>query len=507
MPLLQESQTMQAVTFGWLTDALGSLAVSPVDPAARSVTVTGIAIDSRLVRGGELFVAVRGVHSDGHAFVADALARGAAAIIAEHGPVPFGIPFVLVDDAAKSLALVAARFHGDAARDLRLCGITGTNGKTSSAHIVREILRGDGRRTGLIGTLGHGVDRLVKDPHTTPDALTLHSLFADMKSDGCVGVVMEVSSHAVRQHRTWGLDFEVGILTNVTHDHLDYHPTMADYKAAKAEFCYSLAGAHRNKPDGTLVYWREDANAREIGDAFAGRRIAVGTSEGCDWRVRDIDISLDATRFALTLPSGERLDVAMKLLGGFVPANAAVSAAAAAAMGVSPARIQAGLESIGHVPGRFEALGGGSRPVVIIDYAHTPDGFERVLATCRSLRPRKLVTVFGCGGDRDRAKRPVMGGIAQRASDRCYLTTDNPRGENAADIVEDILGGMQRTSSAVVDLDRARAIRSALAECVAGDIVAILGKGAEEYQQVGSESLPWSDRAQAEEALSQWRAR
>jgi UDP-N-acetylmuramoyl-L-alanyl-D-glutamate--2,6-diaminopimelate ligase len=282
---------------------------------------------------------------------------------------------------------------------------------------------------------------------------------------------------------------------------------MNDYKAAKAEFCYSLAAAGRHQPDGTLVYWIDDANAREIGAGFRGRRIAVGTSAGADWRVTGVEVTLRGTRFTMSIPGGETLTVAMKLLGGFVPANAAVAAAGAMAMGADAEAVRGGLEAIDRVPGRFEALGGDNRPVVVIDYAHTPDGFERVLGTCRSLKPARILTVFGCGGDRDRAKRPVMGGIAQRLSDRCYLTTDNPRTERVEDIVEGIMGGMKRTADVVVELDRERAIQSAIRESKPGDIVALLGKGHEDYQIIGTTRLPFSDRRVAEEELAQWRAR
>jgi UDP-N-acetylmuramoyl-L-alanyl-D-glutamate--2,6-diaminopimelate ligase len=497
----------RTTTLGALIDAVGTLAVTPLDASARSCAIGGIAVDSRRVGGGELFVAVRGTATDGHQFVRDAVDRGAAAVMVERGAPPPGVPSVVVEDSAKALALAASRFYGDPERDLRLCGVTGTNGKTSTTHLVRSILAQMKWKTGLIGTLGHGVDALVRDPHTTPDAVTLHGWFRRMKNEGCVGVVMEVSSHAVRQHRTWGLDFEVGILTNITHDHLDYHSDMNDYRAAKAEFCASLAAAGRHKPDGTLVYWTDDTNARAVGGAFRGRSVAVGTSPGSDWRVHDVDVSLAGTRFTLAAPGGERIGVAMKLLGGFVPANAAVAAAGAVALGAGAGEVRAGLESIERVPGRFEALGGGDRPVVVIDYAHTPDGFERVLDTCRSLQPKRLVVVFGCGGDRDRSKRPLMGGIATRVADRCYLTTDNPRGERVEDIVDDIRRGVERTRDVVLELDRARAIRAAIAECRPGDLVALLGKGHEDYQIVGSEKLPFSDRREAEEGLARWRAR
>jgi UDP-N-acetylmuramoyl-L-alanyl-D-glutamate--2,6-diaminopimelate ligase len=494
-------------TLGGLIDALGALAVTPLDRSARGVEISAVTVDSRAVKGGELFVAVRGTAVDGHRFIRDAVERGAAAVVIEAGAPPPGVPFVAVEDSSKALALLAARFYGNPADALRLCGVTGTNGKTSTTHLVRAILGAEGMKTGLIGTLGHGIgDALVKDPHTTPDAVTLHAWFRRMLDEWCVGVVMEVSSHAVRQHRVWGLDFEVGMLTNVTHDHLDYHSSMEDYKAAKAEFCYSLNAAGRRKPDGTLVYWCDDPNAREIGSRFTGRRIAVGTSDDADWRVRDVEVSLDGTRFSLELPDGERAAIAMKLRGAFVPANAALAAAGARAMGASLASVRAGLEAVDRVPGRFEALGGGDRPVVIIDYAHTPDGFERVLGTCRALQPKRIITVFGCGGDRDRTKRPIMGGIAQRESARVYLTTDNPRSERVEDIVTDIRRGM-RDENVVVELDRERAIRAAINESRPGELVALLGKGHEDYQIIGAEKFPWSDRRVAEEGLAQWRSR
>jgi UDP-N-acetylmuramoyl-L-alanyl-D-glutamate--2,6-diaminopimelate ligase len=296
------------------------------------------------------------------------------------------------------------------------------------------------------------------------------------------------------------------MLTNVTHDHLDYHSSMEDYKAAKAEFCNSLNEAGRRKPAGTLVYWCDDTNAREIGARFTGRRIAVGTAPDADWHVHDVEVSLDGTRFSLELPDGERAAIAMKLRGAFVPANAALAAAGAMAMGASLASVRAGLEAVDRVPGRFEALGGGGRPVVVIDYAHTPDGFERVLGTCQSLHPKRIITVFGCGGDRDKTKRPVMGGIAQRVSARCYLTTDNPRSERVEDIVADIRRGM-KDENVVVELDRERAIRAAIGESRPGELVALLGKGHEDYQIIGAEKFPFSDRRVAEEALSQWSAR
>jgi UDP-N-acetylmuramoyl-L-alanyl-D-glutamate--2,6-diaminopimelate ligase len=500
-------EAMATVSLGALVDAVGALARAPLAPALREVAISGVAVDSRKVERGDVFVAVHGTASDGHDFIDAAIARGAAAVVVERASARASVPQIVVENSPQALALMAARFYGDPARELVLLGVTGTNGKTSTTFLVHSIMKNAGRKMGIIGTLGHGVGNLVRDPHTTPDAVTLHSWFRAMRDQSCFGVVMEVSSHAVRQHRVWGLDFNVGILTNVTHDHLDFHKTMDDYKAAKAEFVHSLAAANRRQADGTLVYWTDDAVAREIGTGFPGRKIAVGSGGDADWRVQEVDVSLTGTRFVLVLRSGETLALAMKLLGGFVPANAAVAAAGAYALGASLDAIRSGLEAVDRVPGRFEALGGGSKPVVVVDYAHTPDGFERVLATCRGLKPRRLVTVFGCGGDRDKSKRPVMGEIAARLCDHVILTTDNPRSERVEAIIADIRAGIERTRDVTVELDRARAIHSAIAQSQPGDLVALLGKGHEDYQIVGTERHPFSDRKQAEEALASWKVR
>jgi len=472
-----------------------------------SVEVTGIAIDSRAVDPGALFVALRGTAVDGHEFVEDAIARGASALITDHALPSSAVPVVVVSNTAKALALVAARFFGDPAADLRMCGVTGTNGKTSTAHILRSIAGASSLgKMGIVGTLGHGHETLAATPHTTPDAVTLHRLFREMVDNGVIGVVMEVSSHAVRQHRTWGLDFEVGILTNVTHDHLDYHKTMEDYRAAKAEFCQSLVAPGRTKPPGTLVYSCDDPVADSIGSAFPGRAVSVGAAAGANARVRSVEATLSGTRLELRLQDGSEVSANMKLLGTFVAANASLAAAAALELGYGAEAVHRGLEVIDRVPGRFEALGGGGKPTVIIDYSHTADAMERVLSTCRDLGPDRLTTVFGCGGDRDHSKRPLMGGVAERLSDRVLLTTDNPRSERVEDIVADIRSGMTGGGGVVeVELDRTSAIARAIASSEPGDVVALLGKGHEPYQIVGTERRPFDERSEAEAALRAWR--
>jgi UDP-N-acetylmuramoyl-L-alanyl-D-glutamate--2,6-diaminopimelate ligase len=489
-----------------LSDLTDGLAGSRLEGDG-GVEVTGVTTDSRAVRPGDLFVAIRGTAADGHAFVGDAVARGAAAVVVEEGHAPAAVPTVVVGHAPRVLATIASRYFGDPSSRLTLCGVTGTNGKTSTAHILRAIV--DASRLGkmgIVGTLGHGVDSLTSTPHTTPDAVTLHRLLRGMVDQECFGVVMEVSSHAVRQHRTWGLDFEVGILTNVTHDHLDYHRDLADYRAAKSEFCDSLIAPGRAKPDGTLVYYRDDAVAREIGEAFAGHGVSVGSGGDADVEIVQADASLDGTRVELGLQDGAIVRVRMKLLGTFVAANAALAAAAAVELGVDADAVREGLESIERVDGRFETLGGGGRPLVVIDYSHTPDAVDRVLSTCRSLGGDRLITVFGCGGDRDRSKRPLIAAAVQRHSDRSIVTTDNPRSESIDAIVEDILSGMERDAGDVtVELDRAAAVAAAITSAGPRDVVALLGKGHEPYQVIGDARLPYNERDEAKRGLDAWR--
>jgi len=329
-----------------------------------------------------------------------------------------------------------------------------------------------------------------------------------MKANGCAGVVMEVSSHAVKQQRVWGVDFEIGMLTNVTRDHLDYHPTFADYVGAKREFCYSLLSKERKKKEeGILAYSIDNEHAREIGDGFAGRKLTTSTEEPADVSATEIRATLQGTQFLLNVKGEKPLEVNLKLLGSFSVSNAILAAAGARIIGIDTDGIKAGLEAVKRVPGRFEAIGGGSRPLVVVDYSHTPDSLERTLLFCRGLDPKRLYVVFGCGGDRDRGKRPLMGEIAQRIAHVCYVTSDNPRTEDPAKIVADILSGMDsKRGGLVVEMDRRRAIREAIHSARAGDMVAICGKGHEDYQVVGTTRFHFDDREEADKALEDWRA-
>lgn len=492
-----------------LQELVESLSGIETRDASMDIGVSGVKSDSRQVERGDVFVAVRGAAVDGHDYVSQAAGRGAVACVTEMSVDTGDALNIVVPDSAKALAELAARYNGNPADSLRLVGVTGTNGKTSTTHLFRAICASSSfGNMGIIGTVGHGAgNNLTASVHTTPEPLTLHRILADMKSRNCVGVVMEVSSHAVRQQRVWGLDFEIGMLTNVTRDHLDYHPTFEDYVAAKTEFCESLVYPHRRHPAGTLVYSRDNDVARTIGEHFSGRKLSVSMSGAADVEARNIRATLDGTAFDLHIEDTPALAVTMKLLGSFSVANAALAAAGAHVLGIDADAIRRGLESVEQVPGRFEALGGGSCPVVVVDYSHTPDSLERVLEFCRGLGPRRLITVFGCGGDRDRGKRPLMGRIAETLSDVYYVTSDNPRTEDPESIIEDILQGVDRNGAGIrVEPDRRKAIRSAVTEARQGDLVAICGKGHEDYQIVGTKKHHFDDREEAAAALDAWSA-
>jgi UDP-N-acetylmuramoyl-L-alanyl-D-glutamate--2,6-diaminopimelate ligase len=515
---METAETGVPMRLAELTEALeDKMTYGPSD-----AEIVSIESDSRQIDPGGLFVALRGSATDGHHFVRDAVARGAAAVVTENPVEDAGVPNVVVSDTSKALAILSARFFGNPADRLFLCGITGTDGKTSTAHMYQAIVDSSGRgRVGIVGTLGHGArGELQKTAHTTPAPVELHKQLRRMVDNGCIGVAVEVSSHAVRQHRAWGLDFDVGILTNVTRDHLDFHITIEDYRAAKREFCESLVASHRTKPAGTLVYSDDDPTASEIGRAFPGKKMSVrvktnGASNGSrgssNVSAENVVTTLEGTSFELHIDDGREtrtVHIDMKLLGSFCAANAALAAAAARVTGVSVEDIKRGLESIERIPGRFEKIGGAGKPVVVIDYSHTPNSMERVLRTCRSLNPDRLVTVFGCGGERDRSKRPEMGRIAQSQSDFVYVTMDNPRTEPIETIVRDILSGMDTDANDYrVDLNRSRAIFDAIGSAGSGDLIVLLGKGVEDHQIVGTDRLPFSDRKEADGALRSWRNR
>jgi UDP-N-acetylmuramoyl-L-alanyl-D-glutamate--2,6-diaminopimelate ligase len=467
----------------------------------RDVDVTGISSDSRSIQPGYCFVAVRGHRADGHEFALQAAERGASVLVVER-PIETSNPVLLVKDSSLAASLLAKRFYDDPASGLVLVGITGTNGKTSASFLLRSILEGTRGSTGIIGTVGYGSSgELSSSGNTTPGSIDLYRMIAGFRDRGCRAVVMEVSSHASVQGRIRGLEFDIGVFTNITRDHLDYHGSFERYAEAKEMFIRTLLAERRAKKPGTFVFNRDDPAVVAMAERFGGRAISFGLSGAALVRAERLRADLRGTTFELVV-GGERAPLALRLLGSFSAYNALAAAAAAHALGIGIAEIKTGLEKVTEVPGRFQVVTRGTGPVVVVDYAHTPDALEKLLSFCRELSPTRIITVFGCGGDRDRGKRPMMGRIAVQLSDEVIVTDDNPRTEDPERIVREITEGMtgSRTPYRVVR-DRHEAILAAVRAARGGDLVVVAGKGHETEQQYGDRRLPFSDVKEAEAAL------
>ena len=461
--------------------------------ADRGVEISGLAYDKRTVRAGTLFFCVRGFTRDGHDFAADAVARGAAALVVDHPLATLAIPQVLVADVRAAMAPAAAAFYGHPTTRLRVAGVTGTNGKTTTAYLLRAVLQGAGIQTGLLGTvisIVGGAQREVQ--RTTPEAIDLQGTFSEMLDAGDRACVMEVSSHALELARVDAIVFETAVFTNLTQDHLDFHPTMEHYFAAKQ----SLFTAHN--PAHSVVNI-DDPYGRRLAGELEGPITYSLQDEAASFRAVDVETDLDGSRFVLRTADGERL-VSSSLRGRFNVYNLLAAIAAADAIGVSLDDAVATVERAGQVPGRFETVDEGQPFAVIVDYAHTPDSLQNVLVGARNLTDGRLHVVFGCGGDRDRGKRPMMGEIAARLADRVIVTSDNPRSEDPEAIIAEILAGIDRQVEA--DPDRRAAIRDAIATAREGDVVVIAGKGHEQGQEFEhGRKLPFDDVAVAREAM------
>jgi UDP-N-acetylmuramoyl-L-alanyl-D-glutamate--2,6-diaminopimelate ligase len=456
------------------------------------VEVSYLANDHRQVSPGTLFFCVPGFTRDGHDFAAEAVARGAVALVVERR-VGAGVPEVRVPDVRAAMARAAARFHGDPSAALKVIGITGTNGKTTTAFLTRELLEAAGVPCGLLGTV-KAVIGGVEEPvvRTTPESIDLQATLAAMVATGDSACAMEVSSHALELHRVDGVHFACALFTNLTQDHLDFHPSMEDYFQAKRRLFVAASGAAR-------VVNADDPYGRRLASEFPGTT-TFSLERPADYRASDIEISLTGSRFTLR-HGGTAIPVACRLPGAFNVANILGAVAACASLGLPLEDLVPAVEELPGVPGRFEPVDDGQDFAVLVDYAHTPDSLANVLHAARALSRRRLITVFGCGGDRDRGKRPLMGAIAARESDLAIVTSDNPRSEDPRAIVADVLSGAPDGGLEMV-LDRRAAIARAIAAADGGDVVLIAGKGHERGQEfAGGRREPFDDVAVAHEAL------
>jgi len=461
-----------------------------------SLVIHRVTHDSRQAGPGCLFVGIPGLKQNGAAYAAGALASGAAAVAVEAGTAPLpNAPWIEVGDARGALSLLASRLNGSPTNRLVLVGITGTNGKSTTAFLVREILKAAGKKTALVGTIRYEIgDETLPAPHTTPEAPALHEHFAKAVAAGCDAAVMEVSSHALSLRRADDCAFDVGVFTNLTQDHLDFHPDLASYRDAKRRLFEIVA--RKGKGPRAAVVNAEDAASHEIAAPVRDAGLPVlrfGAAPECELRAIGVRLATDGASFELAGP-GFRVPVTLRMPAAHNVENALAAAGAGVALQIAPETIARGLSALTAVPGRFERVPTDNGVDVVVDYAHTPDALQRTLAAARQVWRKKLIVVFGCGGDRDRGKRPQMGSIAGKMSDLAIVTSDNPRSEAPEAICAEVAAGAKASGGTYeVVVDRKEAIQRALARAAPGDLVLIAGKGHEDYQILRDRTIPFSD--------------
>ncbi len=480
--------------------------------------VRDVVSHSSKVKKGSLFVAVKGTNVDGHDFIDEAVRRGATCIVSEKivPTLPSWVAQVRVHDSREALGFIAANLHGVPARELVLVGITGTNGKTTTSYVLKSILEAAGMAVGLVGTIGYSWSgHVLEASNTTPDPLQLQAIMRQMRSDGITHLIMEVTSHALDQRRVAGCSFQTGVFTNLTRDHLDYHGTMEAYLRAKRR----LFEEHlKSESEGGLAVLNgDDPSSLDLARCTRARRIFYGMGTSCQLRVAEWRANSRGCEMRIV---GDGIDerIHSRLLGQPNVWNVLAACTVAWGMGIGPEMWQKGLDSLPPVPGRMELVPGGEKlgVLVLVDYAHTPDALERAFLTARSLAERRLIGVFGCGGDRDKGKRPLMAKAAATHCDLVVVTSDNPRSEPPMAIIQEIVEGFKGTSMArrephqdgpapayTVIEDRAEAIRWAIRRAMPGDVVLIAGKGHETYQILGNKRVPFDDRVVARRALEE----
>jgi UDP-N-acetylmuramoyl-L-alanyl-D-glutamate--2,6-diaminopimelate ligase len=471
----------------------------------QGVSITDVTDDSRCVIPGALFVAVKGERVDGHDYLGAVIKQQASAVVVDQFR-SVSVPNVRVKNSRLAIGLLGSRFHGDPSARLRVVGVTGTNGKTTTTYVCKSLLEFGGRRIGLVGTVAYVIGKqAIPASHTTPGAIELQRLFGRMVKEGLGGVVMEVSSHALALERTAGIEFDVAVFTNLTQDHLDFHGTMDDYFSAKLRLFRDLGvgGAKQSK---RAIVNADDPRGAAVRFACSVPVWTYGIVNEADIRAQAVHLSPRGTTFHLATPAGSAI-IESKLVGEHNVYNLLAAVGVALHEGMSVEQVRVGIGEVGHVPGRFERVEAGQDFTVVVDYAHTDDALTRLLAAAQALRTGRIITVFGCGGDRDRTKRPKMGRVAVCFSDMVVLTSDNPRTEDPTSILADVETGVKEALKErpgveyVKEADRRLAIERAIRVARSGDMVLIAGKGHEDYQIIGTTKHHFDDREVARQAI------
>jgi UDP-N-acetylmuramoyl-L-alanyl-D-glutamate--2,6-diaminopimelate ligase len=484
-----------------LADLIQRLSVKSIQGSVDR-EITGVRYDSRRVTPGNLFVAVRGASFDGHSFIEQAIDKGAVAVVGERAALSQRATAIVVPDSRESLALLAATFFGYPSRKLKMIGVTGTNGKSTTTFLIKHLLQHASQSTGLIGTVQYEVgERRLPAPRTTPESLDLQELLSQCVEAGCRNVVIEVSSHALSQGRANEIEFDLGAFTNLTRDHLDFHRGMKDYFQAKARLFESLRQSR--KKDRKAVINIDDPYGQQLVARF-GRDLPIvsyGMGARADFRASDFKVEMNGTSYRLDANDKSYL-VRLPLIGRFNIYNSLAALATAHAVGLEVRSAVLALAKAPQIPGRLEAVQAKRKFQVFVDYAHTDDALLNVVKTCRDLNPNRLILVFGCGGNRDRTKRPLMGAVADQYADYAFITSDNPRKEDPGAIIRDIESGFQHKNYEKID-DRKEAIARAIAMAQPRDIVLIAGKGHEKYQEFSDHTVPFDDVEMASRALEE----
>lgn len=468
--------------------------------ASATIEVSQIAQDSRKVKPGTLFICIDGELIDGHQFAKKAEELGAVAIIAEK-QLDVAIPVIYVRDSKRAMAMLADYFYGSPTQALKLVGITGTNGKTTVSHLVEQIVRENGEQTGLIGTMYRKIgDEILETKNTTPDSLTLQETFREMLLHGVSTAVMEVSSHALVQGRVYGSDYDVAVFMNLSQDHLDYHHTMEEYAYAKSLLFAQLGNSYDTNNPKIAVLNADDKVSARMKTATAAHVITFGIHADADFNAYNIHISSHGSSFDLVTPEGN-FKLNIKMIGNFSIYNVLAAIATSYALHIPLEKAITTVEAIPGVKGRFELVNAGQDFPVIVDYSHTPDSLLNVLQTIDEFAEKRVFVVVGCGGDRDKGKRPQMAQIAVQYATNPVFTSDNPRSENPHAIIEDMIKGVPESDSYVVYENRRDAIQFAINEAETGDVILIAGKGHEDYQIIGNEVIDFDDRVEARKAI------